>query len=637
VKTLRTAALAAAVLAIAGCSSSNVTPTPPSPASIGAQAAAIGSGFTLALPWDTSASPSHEIMCAYGSEGITATGAAGATDGCKHHANGPSGYTQDGDALDFDLHFGDSVRSIDAGIVRWAKAYAGSSSWSCYGNSIAIDEHLADGSVVTAFYAHLSSIEVSVGDQITAGKEIGKAGATGGDTNGACPSAYGPHLHLALYTNASYTDAKGAAVAAADLPASATGSREPVTSPPYGGTARLPEPWLACSRHSALASPPSGEDASCANLHAGDVLTSITGGTSTASGGAAACSTALPTPRPSLGAGFRIGYETVDAKGYPVNPDSAQLDVMVNIFQARLTAMGLSDAQVTASRGSSSGSPAQIDVVVHESSQDVANIVESLLGQAGRLDFVPLPPQTYGTSGGAAGAKPVPAVGSLIDPTLPAQFTGQQLDPNAIDAHLNSSCSWVVGYAFSGSAGSDLDAWTAQHVNDYLEVVLDGKVLSVSHVEGPLAGRKGEISGNFTATTAKELAAILGSGALPFNAQEDYRLPDTSGGVSFAPSTISCSAPDSLMVILWLPPTANGHTITFKIDGHTVSVAQVNAASGWTSEGGSLVATYLLEEKSVVAQSCAGQDWAMTVGSHTAGLYDSAGNLLGTGSYTVTK
>jgi hypothetical protein len=212
-------------------------------------------------------------MCAYGSEGITAAGAAGATDGCKHHANGPSGYTQDGDALDFDLHSGDSVRSVDAGIVRWAKAYTGSSSWSCYGNSIAIDEHQADGSVVTAFYAHLLSIKVAVGDAVTQGEEIGKAGGTGGGTNSACPSAYGPHLHLALYTNASYTDAKGSAVAAADLPATATGSREPVTSPPYGGTARLPEPWLNCSRHSALASPPSGEDASCASLHAGDVLT----------------------------------------------------------------------------------------------------------------------------------------------------------------------------------------------------------------------------------------------------------------------------------------------------------------------------------------------------------------------------
>jgi len=33
---------------------------------------------------------------------------------------------------------GDAVHSVDAGIVRWAKAYTGSSSWSCYGNSIAI-------------------------------------------------------------------------------------------------------------------------------------------------------------------------------------------------------------------------------------------------------------------------------------------------------------------------------------------------------------------------------------------------------------------------------------------------------------------------------------------------------------------
>ncbi len=231
-----------------------------------------GSGFTLALPWDTSANPSHEIFCAYNGEGITSAGRAGQTSGCGHHVNGPSGYTQDGDALDFDLHSGKAVLSVDSGTVRWANAYSSSSSWSCYGNSVAIDTMLGDGSVVTALYAHLDSIRVSSGQQVSQGQEIATSGASGGGTNQACPSAYGPHLHFALYTNVTYTTVGGASVPAVALWATGTGGTNLVTSPPYGGSARIPEPWLDCARSSTLSTPPAGEDGSCTDLHAGDVL-----------------------------------------------------------------------------------------------------------------------------------------------------------------------------------------------------------------------------------------------------------------------------------------------------------------------------------------------------------------------------
>lgn len=100
------------VLAVSGCGYLGVTP------------GAGGAGSGLALPWDTSTSPSHEIFCAYDSEGITSAGTAGPTSGCSHHANGSSTSTQDGDAIDFDLHTGNSVLSVDNGIVRWAGAYS---------------------------------------------------------------------------------------------------------------------------------------------------------------------------------------------------------------------------------------------------------------------------------------------------------------------------------------------------------------------------------------------------------------------------------------------------------------------------------------------------------------------------------
>ena len=248
------------VLAVSGCGYLGVTP------------GAGGAGSGLALPWDTSASPSHEIFCAYNSEGITSAGTAGPTSGCSHHANGSSTSTQDGDAIDFDLHTGNSVLSVDNGIVRWAGAYSSSSSWSCYGNSISVDTLLPDGSIATALYAHLDSIDVSAGQQVAQGQKIASSGSSGGGTNGACPSAYGPHLHFALYTNANYTAVNGSSIPALALWATGSGVAQLVSSPPYGGSARLPEPWINCARSSTLSTPPAGEDGSCTDIHAGDVL-----------------------------------------------------------------------------------------------------------------------------------------------------------------------------------------------------------------------------------------------------------------------------------------------------------------------------------------------------------------------------
>jgi hypothetical protein len=218
--------------------------------------------------------------------------------------NGPAGYSQDGFALDFDLHTGETVRAVESGTVRWASAYPTSSSWSCYGTSVAIDTRLADGAIITAFYAHLSGIAVAPGQQVRQGDAIGVAGNTGSGlgwknstASGTCPTMP-VHLHLALYRDPNYLDAKGVPVSADALPEAATGTREPVTSPPYGGTAVEPTPWLDCRRQSLLASPPAGETSACDGLHAGDQLT-YTGSAKAVTPTAAPPPTSMPKPTPA--------------------------------------------------------------------------------------------------------------------------------------------------------------------------------------------------------------------------------------------------------------------------------------------------------------------------------------------------
>jgi len=84
--------------------------------------------------------------------------------------------------VDFDGLTGDPVKPIKKG-----KVSAVSYSKFAYGHSVLI-EH-ANG--VSSLYAHLSKIEVEIGQEVTLDTEIGKMGATG--------RAFGDHLHLEVY------------------------------------------------------------------------------------------------------------------------------------------------------------------------------------------------------------------------------------------------------------------------------------------------------------------------------------------------------------------------------------------------------------------------------------------------------
>lgn len=84
--------------------------------------------------------------------------------------------------LDLDGITGDSIKPIKNGkvvVIEHSKF--------AFGESIIIDH----GNQLSSRYAHLSKIEVKVGQDVTTDTEIGKMGATG--------HAFGDHLHLEVY------------------------------------------------------------------------------------------------------------------------------------------------------------------------------------------------------------------------------------------------------------------------------------------------------------------------------------------------------------------------------------------------------------------------------------------------------
>lgn len=92
-----------------------------------------------------------------------------------------------------EFHYGiDIANSIGTTIVAsndGVVSYAGS--LSTYGNVIMIT-HYVNGSVWTTVYAHLSSVQVSVGQSVDKGQKIGLMGNTG--------RSFGSHLHFEIHS-----------------------------------------------------------------------------------------------------------------------------------------------------------------------------------------------------------------------------------------------------------------------------------------------------------------------------------------------------------------------------------------------------------------------------------------------------
>lgn len=86
--------------------------------------------------------------------------------------------------VDLGAEIGTPIEPVKAGQVTEADYAKGG-----YGNTVVVDH----GKGLTSRYAHLSKIEVEVGQNVTTNTEIGKVGITGHST--------GPHLHLEIRQN----------------------------------------------------------------------------------------------------------------------------------------------------------------------------------------------------------------------------------------------------------------------------------------------------------------------------------------------------------------------------------------------------------------------------------------------------
>ncbi|WP_374569946.1 protein translocase subunit SecD [Phenylobacterium sp.] len=73
----------------------------------------------------------------------------------------------------------------------------------------------------------------------------------------------------------------------------------------------------------------------------------------------------------------------------------------------------------------------------------------------------------------------------------------------------------VVTFRFNSQGARRFGDATSQNIGKRFAIVLDGKVISAPVIQGAITGGSGQITGNFTAQSANDLAVLLRAGALP--------------------------------------------------------------------------------------------------------------------------
>jgi len=214
---------------------------------------------------------------------------------------------------------------------------------------------------------------------------------------------------------------------------------------------------------------------------------------------------ATGSPRPLFGMTvLRYAVDSIDGRS-PTKVEETQLFDMIG---ARLRAAGIAQFEMAA------GYSLEIDI--HGPVDLTA--VRYLLGHRGVFEIVPLPPGQYGTYLGA-GPKEVPASGDQIDPALPVLIPDGDLLRNQIKPDSSTGL-WDVQFRLNADGAGKLVAFSTAHVNDFIAIVLDGKVVSAPYIHGPITDGSGTISGNFTASEAMLLAMVLQNGPLAFPIHE---------------------------------------------------------------------------------------------------------------------
>jgi len=198
-----------------------------------------------------------------------------------------------------------------------------------------------------------------------------------------------------------------------------------------------------------------------------------------------------------LQGGLRVEYQAQQVGDKIPRPED--LEVIRGIVERRVNASGVSEPVIT-TQGADR-------IVVELPGVSDPNAVRALVGQTGRLDFVPLGTLQKNE-------------GELLDTEqFPPLFSGEELETAAIGSDGQTGAR-VVTFVLKENGAKLFEDYTRENIGNFFAIVLDERVISAPRIENAIPGGRVQISsgtiGGFPLKEAQELTTVLQFGSLPF-------------------------------------------------------------------------------------------------------------------------
>lgn len=182
--------------------------------------------------------------------------------------------------------------------------------------------------------------------------------------------------------------------------------------------------------------------------------------------------------------------------------------------------------------------------------------LKELISQTARLTFHLVYPSM---SAAQAEAQGLP-VGTMIVPSTDGfdellyedvALGGEQL----VDAQpaFDQNSRSVVTFRFNTQGALTFGEITSQNVGRRFAIVLDDQVITAPTIQQPITGGTGQISGNFTAESASDLAVLLRAGALPATLDViEERTVDASLGADSIQAGLTAGVVAAVLVLVFM-------------------------------------------------------------------------------------
>jgi preprotein translocase subunit SecD len=200
---------------------------------------------------------------------------------------------------------------------------------------------------------------------------------------------------------------------------------------------------------------------------------------------------------------------TLSAAGLHARASSA-VQQSIEIVRRRIDETGVVDPIITRQGDSR--------IIVQLPGVEDPNRIKELLGKTARMTF-----RLTDENANLSASVPPPGVDFLPLEGRPGEKIAVRRRIEVDGADLTDARAgqngqtgeWVVNFTFNSVGTRRFAQISTQNVGHPFAIVLDNKVISAPVIREPITGGRGQISGNFTAQSAQDLAVLLRAGALP--------------------------------------------------------------------------------------------------------------------------